>query len=86
MSATNKPLEGTDNGKESVVLAAISEAVVWRQPLEMCADPDAPRRSQRIIVYPKYLSKFSTILTTSTVGFDMEGARGGFPKEDFQET
>jgi hypothetical protein len=30
MSATSRPLEGMDNEKESVALAAIVEAVAWR--------------------------------------------------------
>jgi hypothetical protein len=44
MSATNKRLEGTDNGKESVVLGAFDIIIIHLLGLapEMCSDSDAP--------------------------------------------
>jgi hypothetical protein len=68
-----KPLEGMDNGRESVVLSAITEAAAWRHALENTSDPNYLRGGQRIIVSPKFLSKFATVMTTSNVGLDMDG-------------
>jgi hypothetical protein len=73
MTATNYPLEGMDGGKESVALSAIVEAVTWRHALEITSDPKYQQRWQRIIVCPKFLTKFETVLTKGNVGFDMEG-------------
>jgi hypothetical protein len=73
MAATNKPLDGMDNGKESVALSAIAEAVASRHALENAGDPSYQRSGQRIIVYSKFLTKFETVLTTGNIGLDMDG-------------
>jgi hypothetical protein len=73
ITATSKPLEEMDNGNESVALSGIVEALSWRHVLKMTSDPGHQRRGQRIIVYPKLLTKFETVLTTANVGFDMDG-------------
>jgi hypothetical protein len=61
MSAVNLVLEGMDTGKESVILSAIAEAVTWRHAMEQATDPDFKRPGQRIIVYPKSLTKFQSV-------------------------
>jgi hypothetical protein len=76
MTATNKVLGGMDSSRESVALSAIAEAVAWRHALEDVSDPNYQWRSQRIIVYPKFLSKFAMVMTTGNVGLDMDGGHG----------
>jgi hypothetical protein len=73
MTATNKVLEWMDNRKESVALSAIKEAVAWRNILENVSDPNYLRRGQRVIVYPKFLTKFIPVMTTANVGLDVDG-------------
>jgi hypothetical protein len=73
MTATNKPLERMDDGNESVALSAILEALSWRYALEMTSDPNYQRCGQRIIVYPKLLSKLEIVVTTGNVGYDLSG-------------
>jgi hypothetical protein len=73
ITAMNKVLEGMDSSRESVTISAIAEAVGRRHELENTSDPNHLRRGQRIIVYPKFLSKFSTGMITGNVGLDMDG-------------
>jgi hypothetical protein len=73
MTATNLPLGGLDSSRESVALSAVVEAVAWRHALENASDLSFQRRGQRVIVYPKFLTKLETVLTTGNVGLDMEG-------------
>jgi hypothetical protein len=73
MTAASNPLDGMDNGKETVALWAIADALSWTHALENTSDPNFQRRGQRIILYPKFLTKFETVLTTGNVGFDMNG-------------
>jgi hypothetical protein len=49
------------------------EAISWGHSLENTSDPSFQQRGQRIIVYPKFLTKFDTVLTTENVGLDMDG-------------
>jgi hypothetical protein len=70
MTATNKVLDGMDNGRESVAFSAIVEAVAWRHALENASDPNYLRRGQRVIVHPKFLTKFATVMMTGNVGLD----------------
>jgi hypothetical protein len=66
-------MERMDMGKESVILSAIAEAVTWRHAMEQATDPDFKRPGQRIIVYPKSLTKFSECLQRGDYGPDLEG-------------
>jgi hypothetical protein len=73
MTVTNRPLEWMDNGRESVALSAIMDAVVWRDALENTSDPSYLRRGQRVTVYPEFLTKFATVMLTGNVGLHMDG-------------
>jgi hypothetical protein len=43
MAAVNPVMDGMDNGKESVILSAIAEAVTWRHTMEMASARDFKR-------------------------------------------
>jgi hypothetical protein len=73
MTANNKALEGMDSSRESVALSGIAEAVAWRHALENTSGPNYLRRCQRIVVYPKFLTKCATVMTTGNVGLDLDG-------------
>jgi hypothetical protein len=73
MTATNVVLPGMDSSGESVMLSAIAEGVSWRHALENTPDANYKRRGQRVIVYPKFFSNFSVVMTTRNIGFDLEG-------------
>jgi hypothetical protein len=63
-----------DDGKESVVLATIADALTWRHATENASGPNFERRIQHIIVCPKELTKFETVMTSGNVGLDLEGS------------
>jgi hypothetical protein len=73
ITAANKVLDGIDSSRESVALSAIAETVACRHVLEKTSDPDYKRRGQRLIIYPKFSSKFSLVMTTGNVGLDVDG-------------
>jgi hypothetical protein len=73
MTAKSNILDGMDFGKESVALSGIVEAVAWRHALKNTSDPGFLRRGQRVIVCPKFLTKFKTVMTTGNIGLDMDG-------------
>jgi hypothetical protein len=73
MTATNKVQDEMDGGIESAALSAIVETVSWRHALENTSDPNFQRRGRRILVHPKFLSKFATVLTTGNLGLDLDG-------------
>jgi hypothetical protein len=72
MTATNPVFESLDNSREFVALSAVLEALAWRHAMEEPQDPDFKRPGQRVIVYPKLVSKFGVGLSTGNVGFDVE--------------
>jgi hypothetical protein len=73
MAAVNHVLDGMDTSPESVVLSAMAGAVAWRYTMEMAADLNFKRPGQRIIVYPKLLTKFSEALQQGDYAMDSEG-------------
>jgi hypothetical protein len=73
MSAVNHVSDGMDTGKESVILSAITEAVVWRHAMGQALDPNFKRPGQRVIIYPKSPTKFSECLQRGDHGSDLEG-------------
>jgi hypothetical protein len=60
MTASNKILDGMANTRESAILTAAAEAVVWRHAYEL----DGPRKGQRVIIYPKDLPQLEAVLST----------------------
>jgi hypothetical protein len=72
MAAVNVVLQGMDTGKESVLLAAIAEAVTWRHAMEMATDPSFNRPGQRIVIYPKSLTSSTECLQRGDYGSDLQ--------------
>jgi hypothetical protein len=66
MSAVNPVLDGMHTSPESVILSAIPEALAWRHVMETAAVPNYKRPGQRIVVYPKSLTKFPEVLQRCT--------------------
>jgi hypothetical protein len=73
MSAVNLVLDGMDTSPESVVLSAIAEAVTWKHAMEMATDPNFRRPAQRIVIYPKTLTKSTEVLRQGDYSPDSEG-------------
>jgi hypothetical protein len=73
MSAVNLIMDGMDTGRESVILSAIAEAVTWRHAMEQATDPNFKRPGQRVIVYPKSMTKFSECLRRGDYSSELEG-------------
>jgi hypothetical protein len=68
MTAHNHVQEGLANTRESAILWAAVDAVTWTHALEI----DGPRKGQRVVVYPKELSKLEQALETKDPSIDTE--------------
>jgi hypothetical protein len=68
MTAYNLPFEGTANSRESAILSEVAEAVTWKHALEI----DGPRKGQRVVIYPKELTKLGQVLSTGDPNVDSE--------------
>jgi hypothetical protein len=66
MTASNPAFEGMANSKESAVLSAAAEAVAWRN--DALESPDPPRKGQRVVIYPKELTEFESVLSSGNPG------------------
>jgi hypothetical protein len=66
MTASNKVFDGMANTRESAVLTAAAEAVVWKHAYEL----DGPRKGQRVIIYPKDLPQLEAVLNTGDPNID----------------
>jgi hypothetical protein len=75
MPATCLPIEGLGNSGEEVALSGIVDVLTLRHALETGHDPDYLRLAQRVIVYPKFLDKLDSILSTGEIGLDPTQSR-----------
>jgi hypothetical protein len=66
MTASNKVFDGMANSRESAILTAAAEAVVWRHAYEV----DGPRKGQRIIIYPMDLPQLRAVLNAGNPNID----------------
>jgi hypothetical protein len=57
------------NTREAAILSAAVEAVTWVNAIE---EEEGPRKGQRVVVYPKEISRLETILSTGHPNVDME--------------
>jgi hypothetical protein len=70
MTASNPAFDGMSNSKESAVLSAAAEAVAWRN--DALESPDPPRKGQRVVIYPKELTEFESVLSTGNPNINPE--------------
>jgi hypothetical protein len=66
MTAYNRVPDSMANTQESAILAAAAEAVSWRHALEL----DGPRKSQRVVIYPKEVSQLEEVLSAGDPNID----------------
>jgi hypothetical protein len=69
MTAANHVIEGMSNKRESALLSAAAETVVWKHALESA---DGPRLGQRVILYPSDLPQLKQVLTSGDPNVDEE--------------
>jgi hypothetical protein len=62
-------MEGMVNSRESAILSEAAEAVTWRHALEL---EDETRKGQRVIIYPKEMTKLTEVLATKNPNVDTE--------------
>jgi hypothetical protein len=68
MTASNVVCEGMANGREEAILSAAVEAVEWKHAtLEL---EDAPRKGQRVVIYPKEMTQLEQVLSTGDPSID----------------
>jgi hypothetical protein len=70
MTASNPAFEGMSNSKESAVLSAAAEAIGWRN--DALESPDPPRKGQRVVIYPKELTDFESVLSSGNPNVNPE--------------
>jgi hypothetical protein len=70
MTASNPPFDGMANTKEAAILSAVAEAVAWKN--EALEPEDPPRKSQRVVIYPKDLVQLDAVLSTGNPNVDPE--------------
>jgi hypothetical protein len=68
MTASNIAPEGMANTRDSALLYAAAEAVIWNH----ASQPDSPRKGQRVIIFPKDLPQLEEFLATSDANVDPE--------------
>jgi hypothetical protein len=66
MAAYNRPYDGMANTRDSAVLTAAAEAVMWKHPYDI----DGPRKGQRVIIYPKDLPQLEAVLNAGDPNID----------------
>jgi hypothetical protein len=70
MTASNRVQEGMANTRESAILSAAVEAITWTHTLE--DGMEGPRKGQRVVIYPKELTKLEQVLETRDPNIDTE--------------
>jgi hypothetical protein len=70
MTASNPAFEGMSNSKESAVLSAAAEAIGWKN--DALESPDPPRKGQRVVIYPKELTDFESVLSSGNPNVNPE--------------
>jgi hypothetical protein len=67
MTATTIPPDEAGISDEGIALAGVPDAMRWRDVLEQ---HEKKRLWPSIVIYPRSLSKFGSILSTPNVGMD----------------
>jgi hypothetical protein len=70
LAVFNRTMKGMVDSRESAILTAAAEAVTWRHALEF---EEKTRKGQRVIIYPKEMTKLTEVLTTKNPNVDPEG-------------
>jgi hypothetical protein len=68
MAVSNVVPDGMADTKDSALLAAAAEAVSWNH----ASQPDQPRKGQRVIIYPRDLTRLEDFLSTGDPNVDPE--------------
>jgi hypothetical protein len=66
MTASNKAFDGMANTRESAILPAAVEAVIWRR----AGKPEGPRKGQRVVVFPKEIPQLEVVLASKDSSID----------------
>jgi hypothetical protein len=69
MTASNRAFDGMSNTKKSAVLSATAEAIAWKND---ALETPGPRKSQRVVIYPKELSQLDAVLASGDPNVDPE--------------
>jgi hypothetical protein len=73
MTASNSAHEGLANTRESAILSGVVEALAWQHTL----DTEEPRKGQRVVILPKEVTPFETVLTSSDPSLDSKDGHDG---------
>jgi hypothetical protein len=68
MTAPNIVLEAMANGREEAVLSATVDAVEWKHAA--LEQEDAPQKGQRVVIYPKEMTRLEQVLSTGDPNVD----------------
>jgi hypothetical protein len=69
LTVYKRTMDGMVDSRETAILTAAADAVTWRHALEL---EDETRRGQKVIIYPKEMTKLTEVLSTKNPNVDPE--------------